>query len=101
VKLLKSLFNELKALKRLTFYGEPSLLSQIVCAATRKQWRETMATIIDNGGGGSSAGGIIAGVLLVVVVIIGLLVFANNHGGSGTVDIDVPKVNVDVVPDGQ
>jgi hypothetical protein len=65
--------------------------------------RSTMATIIENGGGaGGSGAGILAGVLLVVVVVIGFLVFANNHGGgSGSVDIDVPKVNVNVVPDGQ
>ena len=61
-----------------------------------------MATIIDNGGGGGGgATGIIAGILVVAVVVIGYLVFVGNHGGSGTVDIDVPKVNVNVVPDGQ
>jgi len=34
-------------------------------------------------------------------VVVGVLNFLNNNGDSDTVDIDVPKVNVDVVPDGQ
>lgn len=59
-----------------------------------------MTTIIDNGGGGSGAG-IIAGIVLVLAVVAGILFFANMNGGSGTVDVDVPAVNVDVVPDGQ
>ncbi len=62
-----------------------------------------MATIIENGGGGGGGmgAGIIAGIVLVAVLVIGFFVFVNNTGGSRTVDIDVPKVNVDVVPDGQ
>lgn len=59
-----------------------------------------MTTIIDNGGGGSGAG-ILAGIVIVLLVVVGFFVFANMHGGSGTVDVDVPKVKVDVVPDGQ
>ena len=37
-----------------------------------------------------------------VVVVLGVLWFLNNNGGSsGTVDVDVPAVSVDVTPDGQ
>lgn len=58
--------------------------------------RETIVT----GGGGS--GGIIAGILLVaLVVIVAYFVFFNGNGASRTVDVDVPAVKVDVVPDGQ
>jgi uncharacterized membrane protein len=60
-----------------------------------------MATIIDNGGGGGGGVGIVVGILLVVAIVVGFVLFANNNGGSGTVDVDVPAVNVDVVPDGQ
>lgn len=57
-------------------------------------------TIIETGGGNGPA--MIAGILLVVVVVLGLLWFFNsNGGGSGTVDVDVPAVTVDVAPDGQ
>lgn len=57
-------------------------------------------TIIETGGGSGPA--MIAGILLVVVLVLGFLWFVNNNGGgSGTVDVDVPAVNVDVVPDGQ
>ncbi|WP_055045551.1 hypothetical protein [Devosia sp. A16] len=60
-----------------------------------------MATIIDNGGGGSSGIGIIAGIIVVVLLVVGFFVFVNPNGGSRTVDVDVPKVTVDVKPDGQ
>jgi hypothetical protein len=57
-------------------------------------------TIIDPGGGGSA--GLIAGIVVVVVLVLGFLWFLNNNGGgSGTVDVDVPAVTVDVQPDGQ
>jgi hypothetical protein len=58
--------------------------------------RETIIT----GGGGS--GGIIAGILLVALaVVVAYFLFFNGTGVSRTVDVDVPAVNVDVVPDGQ
>jgi hypothetical protein len=60
--------------------------------------RETI--IVDRGGPG--AGGVIIGILVAVALIaIVYMVFFNNGGGGGTVDIDVPAVSVDVVPDGQ
>ena len=57
-------------------------------------------TIIETRGGGMGAG-MIAGILFAVIVVIGIVWYLNNNGGSGTVDVDVPAVNVDVVPDGQ
>jgi hypothetical protein len=57
-------------------------------------------TIIETGGGGASAG-IIAGIIIVAVVVVAFFLFFNNGGGSGTVDVDVPAVTVDVAPDGQ
>jgi hypothetical protein len=61
--------------------------------------RETV--IVDRDGGG--AGAIIGIVVVVALLLIGYLVFFNgNTGGTGgTVDVDVPAVSVDVVPDGQ
>jgi hypothetical protein len=61
--------------------------------------RETV--IVDRGG--SSAGSIIIGLIVAIALIaIAYLVFFNNDGGgSGTVDVDVPAVSVDVAPDGQ
>lgn len=60
--------------------------------------RETV--IVDRGGSGA---GILIGVVLVVALLaVGYLVFFNGDGaGGGTVDVDVPAVSVDVVPDGQ
>lgn len=59
--------------------------------------RET--TIVETGNSGA---GIIAGVVFAAIVVLGVLWFINNNGGgSGTVDVDVPAVSVDVVPDGQ
>ena len=56
-------------------------------------------TIVETGSG---SGGIIAAVVIIALLVVGFLVFFNNgNGGSGTVDIDVPKVTVDVTPDGQ
>lgn len=48
------------------------------------------------------AGSVIVGII-VAIALIGViyLFFFNNNGGGGTVDIDVPAVSVDVVPDGQ
>ena len=58
-------------------------------------------TIIETRSGGSAIG-VIAGIAFVLLVVFGVLLFLNNNGGgSGTVDVDVPAVNVDVVPDGQ
>ena len=57
-------------------------------------------TIIETGGGSGPA--MIAGIIFAVVVVLGVLWFLNNNGGSsGTVDVDVPAVSVDVKPDGQ
>jgi len=53
---------------------------------------------------GTNPMAVIAGVLFAVaLVVVGYLVFfANGNAGTGgTVDIDVPAVSVDVVPDGQ
>lgn len=60
--------------------------------------RETV--IVDRGGSGA---GLLVGIVLVVAMLaIGYLVFFNGDGaGGGSVDVDVPAVNVDVVPDGQ
>lgn len=45
----------------------------------------------------AAIGGIV--VLLLVVGLVWFL-FGNGDGGSGTVDVDVPEVSVDVTPDG-
>lgn len=60
--------------------------------------RETV--IVDRGGSGAS---MLIGIIVVVALLaIGYLVFFNGDGaGGGTVDVDVPAVSVDVVPDGQ
>lgn len=56
-------------------------------------------TIVTSGGG---AGGVLAGILIVALVaVLAYFVFFNGNGGSRTVDVDVPAVNVDVAPDGQ
>ena len=58
-------------------------------------------TIIDNRGGGMGAG-VIVGILVAVALVIGVVWYMNNSGGgTRTVDVDVPAVSVDVVPDGQ
>lgn len=45
---------------------------------------------------------IIAGILFVIAILfVGYLVFFNGSGESGTVDVDLPAVSVDVVPDGR
>lgn len=49
--------------------------------------------------GGSS--GVIAGVVIVALLVLAFFLFFNWSGGSGTVDLDVPAVSVDVNPDGQ
>lgn len=59
--------------------------------------RETV--VVDRGGSG--AGAIIAIVVVVALLAIGYLVFFNGEPTGGTVDVDVPAVSVDVVPDGQ
>lgn len=60
--------------------------------------RETV--IVDRGGSGG-AGAIIGVVVVVALLLIGYLVFFNGEPTGGSVDVDVPAVNVDVVPDGQ
>jgi flagellar basal body-associated protein FliL len=61
--------------------------------------RETV--IVDRGR--SSTGSIIIGLIVAIalIAIVYMVFFNNNGGGSGTVDVDVPAVSVDVVPDGQ
>ena len=59
--------------------------------------RETV--IVDRGGSGASA--IIGIVVVVALLLIGYLVFFNGERTGGSVDVDVPAVSVDVVPDGQ
>jgi len=57
-------------------------------------------TIIETGDGG--AAGIVAGLLVVALVVVGLFFyFGANNSGRQTIDIDVPAVTVDVMPDGQ
>ncbi|SMQ70250.1 hypothetical protein SAMN06295905_1849 [Devosia lucknowensis] len=59
--------------------------------------RETV--ILDRGGSGA---GIVVGIIVAVAILaIGYLVFFNGAPTGGTVDVDVPAVSVDVVPDGQ
>lgn len=59
--------------------------------------RETV--IVDRGSGGSGA--IIALIVAIALLAIGYLVFFNGAPTGGTIDVDVPAVSVDVVPDGQ
>ena len=61
--------------------------------------RETV--IVDRGS--SSTGMIIGIVVVLALLVVGYLVFFNNGAApaGGTVDVDVPAVSVDVVPDGQ
>ncbi|SFZ82262.1 hypothetical protein SAMN02983003_0972 [Devosia enhydra] len=60
--------------------------------------RETV--IVERGGGGAAV--ILAVVVILAAIGIGYIFLANNNGGaSGTLDVDVPAVSVDVVPDGQ
>lgn len=63
------------------------------------QERETV--VVDRGRSGGS--GLLIGIIVALALLaIGYLVFFNNNGGGGgTVDVDVPAVSVDVVPDGQ
>jgi len=59
--------------------------------------RETV--IVDRGGSGA---GVIIGIVVVLALLaIGYLVFFNGEPTSGTLDVDVPAVSVDVAPDGQ
>jgi len=64
-------------------------------------YNERETVIVDRG---SSGAGVIVGIVVVIALLaIGYLVFfnGNNAGTGGTVDVDVPAVSVDVVPDGQ
>jgi hypothetical protein len=62
-------------------------------------YRDTETVIVDRGG---SSAGIIAGIVIVALVVLGFFLFFNgNQSGGGTIDVDVPAVSVDVVPDGQ
>jgi hypothetical protein len=57
-------------------------------------------TIIETGDGG--AAGIVAGLLVVALLVVGFFFYTSmNRSGSQTFDIDVPKVTVNVTPDGQ
>jgi hypothetical protein len=57
-------------------------------------------TIIETGDGGAAA--IVAGLLVVALLVVGFFFyFSMSNGSSRTIDIDVPKVTVDVTPDGQ
>lgn len=60
--------------------------------------RET--TIVETGDGGAAA--ILTGVLTVALLVVGVFFyFSISNGGSKTIDIDVPKITVDVTPNGQ
>lgn len=56
-------------------------------------------TIIETGDGGAAA--IVAGLLVVALLVVGFFFYFGINGSSKTIDIDVPKVTVDVTPDGQ
>ncbi|MEO6013841.1 MAG: hypothetical protein ABIQ30_09695 [Devosia sp.] len=57
-------------------------------------------TIIETGDGGAAA--IVAGLLIVVVLVVGFFFYFGSTGARGTViDIDVPRVTINVQPDGQ
>jgi len=59
--------------------------------------RETI--IVDRG---RNTGSVIVGIVVAIALaFIGYLVFFADGNGGQTVDIDVPAVSVDVVPDGQ
>jgi len=62
--------------------------------------RDNETIIVDRG---TNPLAIVAGIIFAVAVLVVLwLVFFNgNTGGSGSVDVDVPEVSVDVTPDGQ
>jgi uncharacterized membrane protein len=64
--------------------------------------RERETVVVTNNDGGGGPGALIAGVIVAALVVIGVIYFLNvNQGSGGTVDVDVPAVEVDVVPDGQ
>ncbi|MEO6395819.1 MAG: hypothetical protein ABIO40_07905 [Devosia sp.] len=56
-------------------------------------------TIIETGDGGAAA--VVAGFMVVAMLVVGFFVFFGAGGGSRAIDIDVPRVTVDVTPDGQ
>ena len=61
--------------------------------------RDQETVIIDRG---ASPVGIIAGIVIVALIVLGLFwAFGSNNGAGGNVDVDVPAVSVNVVPDGQ
>lgn len=53
--------------------------------------------IVDDGG----PSGVIAGIVMVALLALAFFLFFDWNGGSGTVDVDVPAVSVNVTPDGQ
>lgn len=61
--------------------------------------RDRDTVIVDRGGGG--AGAVIAVIVILALLGVGYLLFFNGGRSGGTVDVDVPAVSVDVVPDGQ
>lgn len=63
--------------------------------------RDTETVIVDRKSGTGS--GVIIGLVVAVLLLIGayFLFFNGSNGGGGTIDVDVPAVSVDVVPDGQ
>ncbi|WP_127753666.1 MULTISPECIES: hypothetical protein [unclassified Devosia] len=64
--------------------------------------RERETVVVDRGSRGGGSGLLIGIIVALALLAIGYLVFFNNNGGGGgTVDVDVPAVSVDVVPDGQ
>jgi hypothetical protein len=61
--------------------------------------RDNETIIVDRG---TNPMAVVAGILFAIAVLVVLwLVFFNGSGGSGTVDVDVPEVSVDVAPDAQ
>ena len=57
-------------------------------------------TFIETGDGG--AAGMVAGMLIVALVVVGLFFFFSvNNSGRQTIDLDIPAVTVNVMPDGQ
>jgi len=56
-------------------------------------------TIIETGDGGAAA--IVAGLVIVAIIVVGLFFFFGVNRNSHSVTLEVPKVTVDVAPNGQ
>lgn len=61
--------------------------------------REERTVVVERSSGGGAFAAI--GIILALFVAIVLAYLVLSQSGGGTLDIDVPAVSVDVVPDGQ